>query len=133
MGSTADRTDLVFRDRTTASTSDRSELLAIPVFIVGNKELPVLFEERENVRKLIDFELLVLRRFGIIMYPLTDGYVFTDKLQQKCDLFRLLLNDVKKIAYNVHEQLNPFLEDGLLGKNIVPKKGVIALFFVEKD
>ena len=133
MGSTADRTDLVFRDRTTASTSDRSELLAIPVFIVGNKELPVLFEERENVRKLIDFELLVLRRFGIIMNPLTDGYEFTDKLQQKSDLFRLLLNDVKKIAYNVHEQLNPFLEDGLLGKNIVPKKGVIALFFVEKD
>ena len=42
------------------------------------------------------------------MDPLTSGDEFTDKLQQKCDLFGLMLNNVKKIEYNVHEQLNPF-------------------------
>lgn len=99
--------------------------------IVGDQESPVLFEERENVRKSVDLELLVLRRLGIIMDPLRDGYEFTDKLQQKCDLFGLMLNNVKKIEHNVHEQLILSCMR-FCGKNIVPEKGVIALFFVEK-
>ena len=131
MGSAADRTDLVLRNSMTTATADGSELLAVSVFIVGDQEFPVLFEERENSRKLIDLELLVLRRLGVIMDPLRDGYEFTDKLQQKCDLFGLMLNDVKKIEYNVHEQL--ILSQVMFSsKNIVPEKGVIALFFVEK-
>ena len=64
------------------------------------------------------------------MDPLIDGDEFTDELQQKCDLFGLMLNDVKKIEYNVHEQL--ILSKVMFcRKNIVPKKGVIALFCVE--
>jgi hypothetical protein len=39
------------------------------------------------------------------MDPLIDGNKFTNELQQKCDLFGLMLNDVDKIKYNVHEQL----------------------------
>lgn len=65
------------------------------------------------------------------MDPLIDGYEFTDEFQKKCDLFGLMLNDVKKIEYNVHEQLDPFLY-GFCGRNIVPEKGVIALFYIEK-
>lgn len=129
--STADRADLILRDRTAITMPNRFDLLAVFVFVVGDQEFPVLFEEGEDVRKPVDPELLVLRRFGIIMDPLTDGYEFTDKLQQKCDLFGLMLNDVKKIEYNVHEQLDPFTY-GFCGKNIVPEKGVIALFFAEK-
>ena len=131
MGSTADRTDLVLRDRAPAPVADRIDLLAILVFEVSDQEFPVLFEEGDDERELIDLELLVLRRFGIIMDPLRDGYEFTDKLQQKCDLFGLMLNDVKKMEYNVHEQLI-LSRIRFCRKNIVPEKGVIALFFVEK-
>ena len=131
MGSTADRTDLVLRDRAPAPVADRIDLLAILVFEVSDQEFPVLFEEGDDERELIDLELLVLRRFGIIMDPLRDGYEFTDKLQQKCDLFGLMLNNVKKMEYNVHEQLI-LSKVVFCRKNIVPKKGVIALFFVEK-
>lgn len=131
MRSTADRADFVLGDSVGAPAADRADLLAILVFIVCDEELPVLFEEGNDERELIDFELLILGRFGIIMDPLIDGDEFTDKLQQKCDLFGLMLNNVKKIEYNVHEQLDPF--EGLFcSKNIVPEKGVIALFFVEK-
>ena len=75
------------------------------MFVIGNEKIPVLLEEGDNVRKLISFELLVLWRPGIIMSPLIDGTKFKNKLQQECDLFGLLLNDVNKIKYNVHEQL----------------------------
>ena len=79
------------------------------MLVIGCEESPILLEERDNVRKLIGFELLVLWRPGIIMIPLINGNEFTDKLQQKCDLFGLMLNNVKKIELNVHEQLDPFL------------------------
>ena len=131
MGSTADRTDFALRNRTSAPVVDRIDLLAILVFEVSDEELPVLFEEGDDERELIDLELLVLRRFGIIMDPLRDGDEFTDKLQQKCDLFGLMLNDVKKMEYNIHEQLI-LSRIRFCRKNIVPEKGVIALFFVEK-
>ena len=131
MGSTADRAALVLRDRSPVTTADRSELPAVSVFIVGDEKFPVLPEKRKDVRKPVDPELLVLRRLGIIMDPLIDGDEFTNKLQQKCDLFGLMLNDVKKMEYNVHEQLI-LSRIRFCRKNIVPKKGVIALFFVEK-
>jgi len=65
------------------------------------------------------------------MDPLRDGDEFTDKLQQKCDLFGLMLNDVKKMEYNIHEQLI-LSRIRFCRKNIVPEKGVIALSFAEK-
>jgi hypothetical protein len=105
MGSTADRADFVLRNSVAAPAADRAELLAILVFIVSDQEFPVLFEEWENMWKPVDLEFLVFRRLGIIMDPLRDGNEFTNKLQQKCDLFGLMLNNVKKIEYNVHEQL----------------------------
>jgi hypothetical protein len=131
MRSTADRTGLVLRDRSTAPAADGLQFLAVFMLVVCQEELPVLLEKVDDGRELIDPELLILGRLGIVMDPLIDGYEFTDKLQQKCDLFGLMLNDVKKIEYNVHEQLNPFLY-GFCSRNIVPEKGVIALFFAEK-
>lgn len=64
------------------------------------------------------------------MSPLRDGDEFADKFQQKYDLFGLMLNDIKKMEYNVHEQLNPFLY-GFCGKNIVPRKGGNCSFYVQ--
>ena len=123
MGSTADGADLVLRDMVAAPAPDRREFLAVPVFIVGDEEFPVLLEERKDMRKPVDPELLVLRRPGIIMDPLIDGDEFTDKLQQKCDLFGLMLNNVKKIEYNVHEQLNPFMYEVLSQEHCTIKGG----------
>lgn len=56
------------------------------------------------------------------MDPLINGDESTDELQQICDLFRLMLNDIQKIEYNVHEQLNPFLEN-CFGQRHCTKKG----------
>lgn len=61
MRSTADRADFVLGDRVAAPAADRTDLLAILVFIVCDEELPVLFEEGNDERELIDFELLILR------------------------------------------------------------------------
>ena len=105
MGSATDGADFIFGDSMTAAATHRFKFLAVTMLVVSQEELPVLFEERDDGRKFVDLELLVLGRLGIIMDPLRDGYEFTDKLQQKCDLFGLMLNDVKKIEYNVHEQL----------------------------
>ena len=66
-----------------------------------------MLEGWDDMGKFISLKFLILRRFRIIMYPLIDGNVFTNKIQQECNLFRLLLNDVNKIKYNVHEQF-PF-------------------------
>lgn len=132
MGSTADRAALVLRDRSPVTTADRSELPAISVFIVGDEKFPVLPEERKDVRKPVDPELLVLRRLGIIMDPLIDGDEFTNKLQQKCDLFGLMLNDVKKIEYNVHEQLNPFKYE-VLSQEHCTRKGGNCSFLCRKS
>ena len=61
MRSTADRAEFVLGDIVTAPAADRADLLAILVFIVGDEELPVLFEEGNDERELIDPELLILR------------------------------------------------------------------------
>ena len=130
--STAYRADLVCRNDMAAAATHRFKLLAITMPVVSQEELPVLFEERDDGRKLVDLELLVLWRFGIIMDPLRDGYEFTDKLQQKCDLFGLMLNDVKKIEYNVHEQLNPFAYE-VLSQEHCTRKGGNCSFLCRKD
>ena len=65
------------------------------------------------------------------MDPLRYGYELTDKLQQKCDLFGFMLNDDKQMEYNVHEQLILSCT-GFVAKALYQKKGVIALFYVEK-
>ena len=98
------------------------------MFVICNEKLLVLFEERDYVRKPVSLKFLVLRRPGIIISPLIAWNEITNKLQQKCDLFGLMLNDVNKIKYNVHEQFSPF---GMFcSKDIIPKTGVIALLFV---
>ena len=65
------------------------------------------------------------------MDPLRDGNKFTNELQQKCDLIGLMLNNVNKIKYNVHEQLILSCT-GFVVRILYQEKGVIALFFVEK-
>lgn len=113
MRSTADRTYNIFRNRASVVPAYRLEFLAIAMFVVTYEETPVLFEKRYDVGELVDLELLIFRRTGIVVDPLFCGNEFADKFQQKYDLFGLLLNDVDKIKYNVHEQFLSSWRNGL--------------------
>jgi len=64
---------------------------------------------------------------GIIKSPLPERDISADKIQKPADLLMLVLNKLKEIKYNVHEQF-------LLGIRLVwrltlyQKREVIALF-----
>ena len=62
----------------------RDEILPVPVLLIGY-----------DFRKLINLELLVLRRMGIIKSPLLERDVSTDKVNKPADLFMLVLNVLK--------------------------------------
>ena len=83
MRSAADRANFIFRNRLAVAAADRLKDLLVSVFVVGNEELPVLFVEWDDDWKLIDLELLVFGRYGIIVYPLLKRDEFADKIQQE--------------------------------------------------
>ena len=60
------------------------EIFPVPVLLVGY-----------DFRKLINLELLVLWRMGIIKSPLLEWDVSTDKVNKPVDLFMLVLNKLK--------------------------------------
>ena len=62
----------------------RDEILPVPVLLIGY-----------DFRKLINLELLVLRRMGIIKSPLFERNISTDKVNKPADLFMLVLNVLK--------------------------------------
>ena len=78
--STAERTDGVLRNGFTIFTLDRLWLFSILPFIVFEKELPILFDERFYDRKLVNFKLLVLWRMGIIESPLFKRNISANKI-----------------------------------------------------
>ena len=81
MRSTADRADLALGDRVLATSSDGLDLSAVTILVVLDQELPVLLEEMENDRQLVDLEPLILGGLGVIESPLPDGNEFTDVFQ----------------------------------------------------
>ena len=80
MRSTTERTDGVLRNGFTIFTLDRLWLFSILPFIVFEKELPILFDERFYDRKLVNFKLLVLWRMGIIESPLFKRNISANKI-----------------------------------------------------
>ena len=54
--------------------------------------LPVFFLQRDDLRRLINFELLILRRMSIIINPLFERDISADK-REKPTLFRIKLID----------------------------------------
>jgi hypothetical protein len=83
--------DIAFRP-----AADRTDLLPITFFVVRDQFLvsPVLPEVSDE-GKLINFELLVFWRMGIIESPLPKGNVFADKADQPAVLLVKVLNDRK--------------------------------------
>lgn len=75
------RTTTVVRDIAGRVTADGKDLLAIAFFVVRDKIFvsPVLPVVRDQ-RKLINLELLVFWRMGIIKSPLLERDVSTDKI-----------------------------------------------------
>ena len=60
--------------------------------VLFQKMLPVFFLQRDDLRRLINFELLILRRMSIIINPLFEWDISADK-REKPTLFRIKLID----------------------------------------
>ena len=56
------------------------DFLGLLPFVVFEKELPILFDERFYDWKLVDFELLVLWRMGIIESPVFKRNISANKI-----------------------------------------------------
>ena len=90
------RAGTMFWNITIAMPENRLNGFVITLFVVRNEILPVPFLLIENdFWKLINLELLVLRRMGIIKSPLLERDVSTDKVNKPADLFMLVLNKLK--------------------------------------
>ena len=68
------------------------QMLVVFPMIVFKKELPILFDEGFDDRKLIHFKLLIFWRMGIIESPLFERDISTDKVNKPANLFMLVLN-----------------------------------------
>ena len=83
----------VFRDIAFAMTEYRTDGFVIPLFIVADEIFPVPFLlVGYDFGELIDFELLVLWRMGIIESPLPERDISTDKIKKLTNYFILVLN-----------------------------------------
>ena len=57
----------------------------------------------DNLRQLIDLELLILGGMGIVEGPLLEWDISADKVDQPAVLLIKLVAQLNKIKYNVHE------------------------------
>ena len=80
-GSITARTGTVIRDVALRTAADRADFLTITFFVVGNEVLvsPVLPKVGDK-RELINLELLIFGRMGIIKSPLLKRDISADKL-----------------------------------------------------
>ncbi len=86
----------MFRDITFTTTKNRANGFTIALFVVGDEILPVpILFIRDNLRKLINLEFLILWRMGIVKCPLLERNISTDKVKKPVDLFLLVLNELK--------------------------------------
>ena len=95
MRSSAKRANSIFWDGLTITTLNRFNRLSILPLIVFEKELPILFDEGFDDRKLVNLEFLILRGVGIIESPLFQWYISADKVNKPADLLMLVLNILK--------------------------------------
>ena len=95
MRSSAKRAYSIFWDGLTITTLNRFDRLSILPLIVFEKELPILFDEGFDDRKLVNLEFLILRGVRIIESPLFQRNISADKVNKPADLLMLVLNKVK--------------------------------------
>jgi len=81
MRGTADRADSRFRNSPSIPSVDRFDRLLVLPLVVLEQELPVLFFKRDDERRLVNRELLVLRGTAVIKRPLLKRDVSADKVQ----------------------------------------------------
>lgn len=92
------------RNVRTGPASDRRNGFAIPPLNVRDEVAVIPRFIRDYFRKFIDLELLVSGRVGIIKCPLFERDVSADKVQKLADDLLLVIDKLKEIKYNVHEQ-----------------------------
>ena len=81
------------RNITLHPAKDRTNGFVVTLLIVRDEILPVPFLfVGYDFGKLINLELLILWRVGIIKRPLLERDVSTDKVNKPADLFMLVLN-----------------------------------------
>ena len=74
------RTGTIVTDVTIRTTINRFDFLAILPFEIRDVVIVVPFFIKDDFRKLINFEFLILRRMGIIEGPLLKRNISTDKV-----------------------------------------------------
>ena len=97
-------TGAILRNIAFLTPGNRLDFLVIPVFKVGDEELPVPSILVElNFWEIIRFKLLVFWRMGIIKGPLPKRDISTDKTDQPAILLVKVLNDRNQIGNNIHK------------------------------
>ncbi len=74
----------------------------LPEYRILIDAVPVLMMV-DNLRQLIDLELLILGGMGIVEGPLLEWDISADKVDQPAVLLIKLVAQLNKIKYNVHE------------------------------
>ena len=92
MRSTANRANSIFRDGLTITTLNRFNRLSILPLIEFEKELPILFVEGFDDRKLVNLEFLILWRVGIVESLLLERDISADKVNKPAVLLVKVLN-----------------------------------------
>ena len=92
-GSITARTGTVIWDVALRTAADRADFLTITFFVVGNEVLvvPVLAEVGDK-RELINLELLIFGRMGIIKSPLLERDISANKIDEPTVLLVKVLN-----------------------------------------
>ena len=99
--------------------------------------LPVIFEKQlvvnrfvvNDLWKLVNLELLIFGRMGIVERPLFKRDIFCDKVKTPANLFLLVLNDGKKKLYNCLHNNDPFVWKLVFADSIITKKGGHCYFY----
>ena len=93
MGSTAERTNDIFRNGSAVSSLHRLDGFSVAPKVVLEEKLPVLFDKGFDMRQFIDFELLIFGRMGILIGPLLERDISADKVDQPAVLLVKMLNN----------------------------------------
>lgn len=93
MGSTAERTNDIFRNGSAISSLHRLYGFSVAPKVVFEEKLPVLFDKGFDTRQFIDFELLIFGRMGILIGPLLKRDISADKVDQPAVLLVKMLNN----------------------------------------
>ena len=92
----AEGTGTVLRNIACFAATDRRNLFAITLSVVGIEAFPVpVLMNVDNLGKFICFELLVFRGMGVVKSPLFKRNIFADKGKKPAILLVKSLNEVK--------------------------------------